>query len=315
MRRDKIRKILLKFEGAFREARQFALALPFDLERRMTDRHGDFASEMDDFLFENVYRPVAEEYGMTILCEEQTGPITDGIPLSDIRDHDYLLLLDSVDGTVNMLAGLPFGVNIAFGRLKGKLDEFTIGDLDAVLVAEYQSGIVFHWMTGEKPCISLDTAGVNLSIPDTGNPPPLFEVPDERSYLREDFPEGGKRQERLLEVFRNVYSDCQRRAIDCTGLRMLEVMTGHLVAYGEARGAAMPWDTIPSIRMLLECDQLVVLDERFKQYDLQSRILIRKGDHLCLNDDFGSCVIVVLKRDIDAILEWKDYMTGGGRPA
>lgn len=124
--------------------------------------------------------------------------------------------------------------------------------------------------------------------------PALFEVPDEKSYIRDMA--GKQRQEKLLEIFRRVFPSIQRRALDCTGLRMLAVVDRNLRAYGDKREVTHIWDTIPSIRYMMEFNDLKLLKGDGTEYN-GSDWIIRAQDKKIVKNNIGTSSIILFEQD------------------
>ena len=178
---------------------------------------------------------------MLLVCEEQT---TRSLIINS-KDYDYLLIIDPIDGTKNMTVGLPFGVNAAFGSIPTGRD-FTIGDLQGVFIGDYLTKKQFTWIIGSTPHINRPEYSPSEKWENFPGERNIYEIPDEHSYLPSDYPEGERCQKNLLDLFRTLFPDCQRRAIDSTGLRLIEIADNNLFAYGDVRRATRVWDTIPS---------------------------------------------------------------------
>jgi hypothetical protein len=201
-----------------------------------------------------------------------------------------------------MVSNLTFGVNIAFGRInKGK--DFTFGDIQCVIVSDYLTQKTFSWLEGETPVILL--ANYSPSKIWHGSPvkSEIYEIPDEKSYTSPKYPIGVIRQRHLLDIFRQVFPSAQRRAIDCTGLRLLECACDNLSAYGDVRRATSIWDTVPSIKFLIEKkDDIVVALGNFSEYSNTSTILTFVGDNLYrIDGDVGKEIIVTHRVDFEKI--------------
>ena len=126
-----------------------------------------------------------------------------------------------------------------------------VKDIEGVFVANYLTLKTFSWIKGEETEISLPQFKGGV-FKKTKMHERIYEVPDEISYTLRGDKFARKRQKTIIEAFRKIFPDSQRRAIDCTGLRMLEISDGNLLAYGDCRGATKIWDTIPSIKFLFE---------------------------------------------------------------
>jgi len=99
----------------------------------------------------------------------------------------------------------------------------------------------------------------------------------------------------LLDRFRDLFPKCQRRAIDCTGLRILEVADKNLIAYGDLRQATNICDTIPSIKFALEHRyKLHLLNGDFNEYDNNTVIFDHLGGgEYKIKSEMGNQIIVL----------------------
>lgn len=302
--------IMKDLENAYVKARKHILKrLPEHIPKFKATRYGDFNTPLDSEVYE-IYANEVEHHNMLIYCEEDEKDKDGSIDESIAEDHEYFMLLDPIDGTVNLFSNLTCGVNIALGRIGKNSTVFTIGDIQAVFVADYVTGKKFTWVQGGKMDIRPPKIeGVELRKHEKC-PALIFEMPDAASYLFPDDKQGMNRQRRLLSIFYELFRkmenwEVQRRAIDCTGLRMLEVADKNSVAYADVRGATRPWDTVPSIKLLLEQKDFVVLDDSFQRYNQQSTIFEIKNGKVRLNKDLGKTVIVVHKNELSQLSKFK----------
>ena len=217
----------------------------------------------------------------------------------NLHDYKYLLILDPIDGTVNMFSNLPFGVNIAFGSISPQQRTFKIGNIKCVFIADYLTKKAFKWIHGESPEIIPPQFDGKAFQKNKKEKAFVYEVPDESSYLEKDNQSGKIRQEKLLEVFRHIFPKVQRRAIDCTGLRIAEIADRNLVAYGDLREAGRIWDTVPSIKFLLETGQdCHIIDADFKHYSNDSIIMdTGTNGYAQVNNTLGRGIVVIGNRD------------------
>jgi fructose-1,6-bisphosphatase/inositol monophosphatase family enzyme len=293
----KLHEIMDAFERAFIESREHLFneiaVNPWKSEAR---RSGDIRSKLDGDVYEN-YKHVAQQYKMLIFCEEDYAEIEN----MNLHEYDYLLILDPIDGTVNMFSNLPFGVNIGFGSIVPEQHDFKIKNIEGVFVGDYLSRKIFKWIYGSDPQVippQFDGRAFQKSKRERAF---VYEVPDESSYLDMDAQSARRQQEELLGLFRYVFPKAQRRAIDCTGLRMLDIADGNLLAYGDLRGEARIWDTVPSIKFLMEMKRgYHILDATFQPYDNNSVIIgIGINGHVRINNDLGKGIIVIQDRDYE----------------
>ena len=215
-----------------------------------------------------------------------------------LGDYDSVLVIDPLDGTRNMVSGLPFGLNVAWGRVNGRTrEEFTIGDLEVALVGDYLRGVVAAWTKGRGMLYARVTRDWKLVDWVRHNADPLvYEVPDEHSHILAH-PKGAARQRRLLEVFRELFpSDkYQRRAVDSTGLRMAGVATTELAAYGDVRSVNRLWDTVPSAVLVLHANTrpLTIGTRTLSKISEKTWIVRNWGGRIELNDDLGDGLVVL----------------------
>jgi len=263
-------KLLEQFVSAFEECRRYLFECSHaGLGVHKGQRVGD-KKTLHDFELLRLYKEEVDADRLLFWAEEDVPDFN----TTQLRDYEYLVIIDPLDGTNNMLGNLPFGVNVAFGRIKQNHGDFTIGDLKGAFVADYLSKRKYMWCDGKTPRVDpplLD--GKHLfDIPEQSAS--IFEVPDEYSYNPPDYPLSRQRQVEVLRALRMQFPNLQRRAVDVTGLRMLDVMGDGIIAYADFRRATEVWDTIPSIRMLLELgDRYTVMDADFKEYSLNTALL------------------------------------------
>ena len=289
--------ILREFDRAFEEARRhIAARISEPSEVEAGERGQDWKPKIDPEVAERFYLPIAKANRMMLVTEERSiaSPVGFG-------DSDYVLVLDSVDGSVNMYGGLPFGVNVAFGKTVNPA--FRIDDIERVFVGDYFSGKKYVW-TKELglEVVHPTMAGLTFRKHES-MASDIFEVPDEASYIPPEDGQAVERQQRLLSAFREAFGgDCQRRAIDCTGLRMMEVYDRNLIAYGDVRRATYTWDTVASIRMLLGTGVLV-LDGNLEPISGQTTIVERRGVKIEKHLHIGQEVIVLRQEHIMKLKE------------
>jgi class 3 adenylate cyclase len=254
------------------------------------ERKADQQIDADDTAW-NFFKETAKKYNMLCLSEKDNPSET-----TDIHKYKYFLLMDPIDGSVNAVHNLPFGANFAFGRIKHS--NFLIRDIEAVLVMDYLSQKKFIWYIGKQPMIVPPYVDGKPTKP-LDNPcnPVVFETPDADSYSKEGS-NGPTRQRNLTRVMRQTFKKpVQRRAIDCSGLRPLEIADFHLIGYGDIRGATRPWDTIPSIRFLMEVPEIILMDMNADYY-LGNAWIIRTQNHrLESNKSLGDTIIVLHAHD------------------
>lgn len=300
---NELRQIMKDIQSAFEKARNEI----FESIRKVrwaqeTTRLGDLRCELDVMAFKIYMRHLKKKYKMLFYCEEEEKQIQRVRP----DDHRYFAILDSIDGTVNMLFDLPFGVNIAFGAVEKTRNDFKIGDIEGVFVADYLTKKAFKWINGGT--VQVDPprfqGGAFTKTQETMGRPHIignrrvYEVPDEVSYVGRGNPSGKERQEMLLRAFRSVFPGAQRRAIDCTGLRMLEILNENLFAYGDWRHAAYIWDTIPSIKLILESkEDIHVLDGSLRPYSNDTIIMKKNYEGYYEPEDTGREVAILRGQD------------------
>jgi fructose-1,6-bisphosphatase/inositol monophosphatase family enzyme len=297
--KQKLHEIMSAFERAFYKAREHLFKKiserPFKTEAL---RRGDFFCKLDGDVY-SIYRKVAEKYKMLVFCEEDCTQKE----IMDLYDYKYLLILDPIDGTVNMFSNLPFGVNIALGSISPQQRTFKIGNIECVFIADYLTKKTFKWINGERPEIIPPQFDGKAFQKNKKEKAFIYEIPDESSYLEKDNQSVKMRQVKLLEVFRNIFPKVQRRAIDCTGLRIAEIADGNIVAYGDLREAGRIWDTVPSIKFLLETGQdYHILDADIKPYSNDS-IIMESGTngYTQVNNSLGKGIVVIGDRDYKKI--------------
>ncbi|HTV46983.1 MAG TPA: hypothetical protein VMG59_00935 [Phycisphaerae bacterium] len=291
------KNLMSEFHNAYNEARKYLFNNIGTMTSRLFpgDRFGELIPIID-FTVSEIYGKVAKRHGMLIISAEQQD-----ITEKQCEAGQRLLILNPIDGTINMRSGLSFGVNIAFGEIP-KNGQFIFQDIQGVFIADYLTTESFCWINGQKCKITPPQYdGIQFRKP-IGHVSDVYEIPDEKSYTPRNYPEGMKRQSLLLKKFRHCFNSAQRRAIDQTGLRMLQVLTDNLVAYGDVRHATKIWNTVPSIKFILEYrpNNYIVMRENFKPYT--NRDLIFKIDqegHLQQADCVGNEVIVIHNKDVD----------------
>lgn len=307
-----LQSILAEFENAFsKEARSLIIhKISDDIYKKEGPRIGDILTELDDLVYKT-YEPIAKRNRMLILSEENSDILVSYISASELNEYKYLLILDSIDGSVNMLNNLVFGTNIAFGTINHDKKKFTIGDIEAVFVAEFLSKRAFKWIKGSHPIIQPAVYEGEKWRKNRTLSAQVFEVPDSKSYETPSYTERIIYQERLLKLFRSIFKGKQRRAVDCTGLRMLEICEKNILAYGDVRGATRLWDSIPSLRYLLEFKAIKTYDYRLKEYNLDMPIFSLKNGLVHFHTDLGNSMIIILKEFESRILQEKAYIVTG----
>jgi fructose-1,6-bisphosphatase/inositol monophosphatase family enzyme len=285
--------------AAFREARQYLFAnIHKKIWTKVRERSGDETYAFDEEVFEQFYRKAADNYKMLLVCEETCQEPS----RLDSRGLKYALIIDPIDGSKNMVSNLTFGVNIAFGELK-KQQDFRIGDIQGVIIADYLTQKVFLWNEGAKTEVFeavYDQPNKWSKSPIRSN---LFEVPDEKSYVDPSYKDGPREQLKLLRKFRAAFPKSQRRAIDCTGLIMLEVTQNNLIAYGDVRHATSIWDTIPSIKYILEDNHgFLALSGNFQEYNDSNVVLRHLGNEMyTVDENVGKDIIVFHRSYLDTV--------------
>jgi hypothetical protein len=295
----KIKSIYNEFTYAFKEAREYVFANINKKDFIIEDqRSGDCTTALDSEVYEKFYKPIAVKYNMVLICEE-SNPYGESI---NTKGQEYILILDPIDGTKNMMFGLQFGVNIAFGKIPSS-GGFNLNHIKCVYIADYLSMKSFSWIQGDNSEISPPIYSPNLKWGRYKAKSNIYEVPDSKTYIDSNYPEGEHNQNNLLKLFSKLFKELhkenkiQRRAIDCTGLRLLEVADNNLFAYGDVRRATRVWDTIPSIKYLMEtCPDLAIFDFSFSEYSDNSVILrANSGSIYELEDRIGREVIIIPK--------------------
>lgn len=291
-------KIILDFKKTFNKVKEhvrkkISEAMPTIWA---SDRLGDVISELD--IYANTeYGKFAKRNNMYMYSEE-------GLKIPQ-KNFKYLLIIDVIDGTVNMLSNLPFGVNMAFIKIGDNQSTFRIRDIEGVCITNYSTEECFEWFNGQgkksyKPISkwSKTTKGV-LEVSK------VYEVPDEISYVEHGDEAAPLRQTQILKAFRTIFPESQRRAIDCTGLRMLEVTNGGLIAYGDWRRATKIWDTIPSIKYILECcKDCRVLNGNLKEYNESQILCEKRGRTYKFNKNLGAEIIVIRNEYYEELLNY-----------
>ncbi len=273
------------------------------------ERGGDQQIDADDVAWE-IFSKIASKHNMLCISEKDNPKESE-----DILKYKYFLLMDPVDGSVNAVHNLPFAANFAFGRIKRS--DFLIRDIEVVLVIDYLNQKRFSWFVGESPTIIPPQIDGKPGKPLVHHgKPTVFEAPDAESYAIEGS-NGATRQRNLTRILRKVFDKkVQRRAIDCSGIRLLEIADHHLLGYGDIRGVTRPWDTIPSIRLLMEVVDITLLDMNGKSY-LGNDWIVKTIEHrLTWNKSLGDTIIALHAHDKQRFLDlaqesfstkWKQY--------
>lgn len=306
-----IQLILDDLVDAYKKARKYLFSNISKSNFSTQDqRSGDCTTALDPAVYEIYFNPIVKKYNMVLICEE-SNPYNRQI---DIKGKDYLLIIDPIDGTKNMMSGLPFGVNIAFGKLP-TAENFTIGNIQCVFVANYLTMKSFIWTQGCNGRIIPAKYPDNLEwghFPGSCN---IFEVPDSKSYIEPDYPEGERRQNILLNALYQYYNEAykatniQRRAIDTTGLRILEIADNNLFAYGDIRRATRIWDSIPSIKYILETRKdYIIFDSSYSRYNNETVLLrINSDSNYTLDDYVGKEFVIIPKVDFEKFKNLYSY--------
>lgn len=300
-----IQNLLKEFEAAFKKAKvKIIKGLP-KIRQNMFNgkRLGDQITALDTDVCK-IYDEWAKESRVLLISEERVN----STQIVRSEAAKYIGILDSIDGTVNMVShNLPFGVNMALGHINQSENSFKIGDIEGVFVADYLTEKTFKWCKGTKTVIipPKGIANDHKLARVTANAP-CYEIPDEVSYTYKDDKESPMRQYRILKAFRAIFPDTQRRAVDCTGLRMLEIADGNLLAYADVRRATQIWDTIPSIKFLMESEsQNKILKGNLKPYG-NDDVIVEKcnGDNFRIHPDTGKEVLILRKSDHDKLIKY-----------
>jgi len=163
-----------------KQAKQYIFSnIKYDQWKRKTDRLGDLTTKLDGKV-SDIYKKYSDDNHIMMYSEESSN---NGDNL-DLNNFDYLLIIDSIDGTVNMLSNLMFGVNIALIPINANFRNICIKDIEMVFVTDYRSDKSYQWKKGERTKIlhpKYNSKTFKKCIKDISK---VFEIPDEYSYTK-----------------------------------------------------------------------------------------------------------------------------------
>ncbi|MFF2909567.1 inositol monophosphatase family protein [Paenibacillus sp. NPDC057934] len=222
----------------------------------------DLVTEVDKGVEQMIRRLILTHYpDHAILGEEgvEPGAAAAAAALEEAREHEYLWIVDPVDGTTNFVHGFPFYcVSIAL-VVRGELTVGVIYDptRDEMFVAEKGKGAYIH---GIRASVSVENelAGSLLAM---GFPPDReFAQPANMAGLQQ-----------LLPQIRGI------RAGGSAALHLAYVAAGRVDAYWEV--GLNPWDCAAGVLLVLESGGKVT-DTRGRAYDIGTRHVVASNGRI-----------------------------------
>lgn len=248
---------------------------------------GDIVTAKDRCVHESVVKYFKEVgIGVKILGEEG---------VSDVKDPEFALLIDELEGTQNSINALPHGINMAIARYKPRL---RFKDLESAVVTNLYDGRMFVGERGDGAYKIVE--GKRVDFDETKNSD-LWEVPCSRSYTTTD--NQRKRQEMLANIFFGKFGN-QCRSVDSTGTMLVEVADRNRRAYGDWRNATKCWDVLPSALIIQEAgfvftdclgfdlSEAVFYNENNPDYDKDGGLNRRVGENFIVADRKDHCGLI-----------------------
>ncbi|AIQ11143.1 inositol monophosphatase family protein [Paenibacillus durus] len=222
----------------------------------------DLVTEVDKGAEQMIRRLVMTHYpDHAFLGEEGVEPGANAVTaaLEELKDNEYLWIVDPVDGTTNFVHGFPFyTVSIALA-VRGELTVGVIYDpvRDEMFVAEKGKGAYVH---GVKTAVSSEAA-LDDSLIAIGFPP-------DRQFA----------QPTNLAAFQNILPKVRGvRAGGSAALHLAYVAAGRVSAYYEA--GLSPWDCAAGVLLVKESGG-VVTDMRGEPYHIGTRHIVASNGHI-----------------------------------
>ncbi|MFD1776374.1 inositol monophosphatase family protein [Paenibacillus rhizophilus] len=228
----------------------------------------DLVTEVDKGAEQMIRRLVLTHYPEhAILGEEGVEPGADAVTaaLEEAKEHEYLWIVDPVDGTTNFVHGFPFyAVSIALA-VRGELTVGVIYDpvRDEMFVAEKGKGAYVH---GVKTAVSSE-ASLGDSLIALGFPP-------DRQFS----------QPANLAAFQNILPKVRGiRAGGSAALHLAYVAAGRVSGYYEV--GLSPWDCAAGVLLVKESGGQVT-DTLGDPYHIGTRHIVASNGHI--HDDILS---------------------------
>lgn len=222
----------------------------------------DLVTEVDKGVEQMIRRLILTHYpDHSILGEEGVEPGAAGAAaaLEEARKHEYLWIVDPLDGTTNFVHGFPFYcVSIAL-VVRGELTVGVIYDpiRDEMFVAEKGKGAYMHGI----PTRVSEESGLAGSLLAMGFPPDReFAQPANMAGLQQ-----------LLPRIRGV------RAGGSAALHLAYVAAGRVDAYWEI--GLNPWDCAAGVLLVLESGGKVS-DTLGQPYDIGTRYIVASNGRI-----------------------------------
>lgn len=222
----------------------------------------DLVTEVDKGVEQMIRRLILTHYpDHAILGEEGVQPGADALTaaLDEAREHDYLWIVDPIDGTTNFVHGFPFYcVSIAL-VVKGELTVGVIYDptRDEMFVAEKGKGAYMH---GIPTAVSAETEPGSSLIAMGFPPDRIFAQPANMAGLQH-----------ILPQVRGV------RAGGSAALHLAYVAAGRVDGYWEV--GLCPWDCAAGVLLVLESGGKVT-DTQGNPYDISTRHVVASNGRI-----------------------------------
>lgn len=222
----------------------------------------DLVTEVDKGVEQMIRRLILTHFpNHAILGEEGVSPGADAVnaALEEGRKHEYLWIVDPIDGTTNFVHGFPFYcVSIALA-VKGELTIGVIYDpvRDEMFVAEKGKGAYMHGI----PTAVSSEAEPGSSLIAMGFPPDrTFAQPANMAGLQQ-----------ILPQVRGI------RAGGSAALHLAYVASGRVDGYWEV--GLSPWDCAAGVLLVLESGGQVT-DTLGSPYDISTRHIVASNGQI-----------------------------------
>lgn len=222
----------------------------------------DLVTEVDKGVEQMIRRLILTHFpDHAILGEEGVSPGAEAATaaLEEAREHEYLWIVDPVDGTTNFVHGFPFYcVSIAL-LVRGELTVGVIYDpvRDELFVAEKGKGAYMHGIpTSVSAEINFGDSLIAMGFP----PDREFAQPVNMAGLQS-----------ILPQIRGI------RAGGSAALHLAYVAAGRVDGYFEV--SLSPWDCAAGVLLVLESGGTIT-DTLGRQYDIGTRHIVASNGHI-----------------------------------